>query len=203
MDILMPGMDGFEATRLIRERETLDGKHTPIVALTSYSLKAVQEKCQRVGMNAYLPKPVSMAALKKVLESLSINPQQTEAAASSPTPPCSSDSFVINIEKAIEFLEGNRELFLELIDLFMVHAPAVLQELGDALENREITIIEATSHKLKGMAANIGAEQFSESNRLLMEEAHNGTLTDFRGWLARIRTEYSALEQALKAQQQV
>jgi CheY-like chemotaxis protein len=70
LDILMPGMDGFEAALRIREQERVCGSHIPIVALTSYSLKAVYDKCKSVGMSGYLSKPVSAADLQRLFKAI-------------------------------------------------------------------------------------------------------------------------------------
>ena len=197
MDILMPVMDGFEAARLIREREGLSGRRTPIVALTSYSLKAVQEKCQRVGMNAYLPKPVSMANLRKALESL----KQACFSSRCKEPPASESATVrkdiLDKQRAIDFVEGDEALYQELIDLFKVHVPETAEELFEALRTSDMKTIEAASHKIKGMAANIGADRFAEVNRQLMEEARNSTLEDTALWLEKIRSEYDTIMQVL------
>ena len=68
MDVQMPEMDGLEATGAIREYESLTGAHIPIVALTAHALKSDLEKCLAAGMDAFLSKPVSAAALLKVVE---------------------------------------------------------------------------------------------------------------------------------------
>ena len=68
MDISMPEMDGYEATTLIRAHENEKHKdQTPIIALTAHVMTGDRDKCLDAGMNDYLPKPVKMDALKRVL----------------------------------------------------------------------------------------------------------------------------------------
>ena len=63
MDVQMPRMDGFEATRAIREKEARRGGHTPIVAVTAYALQKDEEQCLAAGMDAYISKPVDFKRL--------------------------------------------------------------------------------------------------------------------------------------------
>ncbi|ACH37408.1 sensor histidine kinase response regulator, PAS domain-containing [Citrifermentans bemidjiense Bem] len=63
MDVEMPGIDGTEATRVIRETETPLGKRTPIIALTAHALKSHQEMLLGLGYDGYVPKPVEIPTL--------------------------------------------------------------------------------------------------------------------------------------------
>jgi CheY-like chemotaxis protein len=70
MDVQMPRMGGFEATRIIREREQARGLHTPIVALTAHAMKGDKERCLEAGMDDYVTKPVQFQQLVATLNSL-------------------------------------------------------------------------------------------------------------------------------------
>jgi len=68
MDIEMPGMDGFEATKKIREKYKNLGKQPYIVALTANSLSGERQRCIDHGMNEYLPKPFSSADVQRMVD---------------------------------------------------------------------------------------------------------------------------------------
>jgi CheY-like chemotaxis protein len=70
MDVQMPNMDGFDATRTIREREKLSGAHIPIIAMTAYAMKGDREKCFEVGMDGYVSKPINVNELEQALDDL-------------------------------------------------------------------------------------------------------------------------------------
>ena len=69
MDIQMPEMDGFEATRAIREQEQATGRHTPIIAMTAHALKGDRERCLEAGMDEYVSKPIHAKRLLETIES--------------------------------------------------------------------------------------------------------------------------------------
>ena len=68
MDGQMPELDGFEATKRIREKEKMSGNHVPIIALTALAMQGDQERCLACGMDGYVTKPVKMEELFSVIE---------------------------------------------------------------------------------------------------------------------------------------
>jgi CheY-like chemotaxis protein len=86
MDMMMPEMDGFEATKLIREREKDNLTHTPIIALTAHAMKGDKERCLACGMDGYVSKPVELEELFSVIETVvaGIN-RESNARVPSPT----------------------------------------------------------------------------------------------------------------------
>ena len=70
MDLMMPVMDGYTATRKIRELERSDAKTVPIIAMTANAFQEDAEKCIAVGMNAHLAKPLDIEKMKKTIKSV-------------------------------------------------------------------------------------------------------------------------------------
>jgi PAS domain S-box-containing protein len=68
MDIQMPGMDGIETTRAIRQQEQATGSHVPIIALTAHAFKGDRERCVEAGMDDYVSKPIQMDELMATIE---------------------------------------------------------------------------------------------------------------------------------------
>lgn len=68
MDVQMPGMDGLNATRIIREKEAARGKRTTIIATTAFALQGDEEMCLEAGMDEYLSKPLNLEILIGLIE---------------------------------------------------------------------------------------------------------------------------------------
>jgi PAS domain S-box-containing protein len=67
MDVQMPKMDGFQATRLIRAKERETGGHIPIIAMTAHAMKGDRERCLEIGMDDYISKPLNVKQLSETI----------------------------------------------------------------------------------------------------------------------------------------
>lgn len=72
MDIQMPEMNGFEATKIIREKEKNKDEHIPIIAVTAHAMKGYREKCLEAGMDDYMSKPVDFDKLIQKINELTL-----------------------------------------------------------------------------------------------------------------------------------
>ena len=135
MDCQMPVMDGYEATRHIREQEqrpqaSRDRAHIPIIALTANAMQGDRERCKAAGMDDYLSKPVKTDDLGRILQRW-IPLSQCENAAP-PAPPremSKSDASIFDATTMLTNIGGDVELFDQLIRLFLDRHPTMVQDI--------------------------------------------------------------------------
>jgi CheY-like chemotaxis protein len=70
MDLEMPELDGFEATKQLRQQERATGNHTPVIAMTAHAVRGVRERCLEAGMDDFVTKPIQPDELYRTVESL-------------------------------------------------------------------------------------------------------------------------------------
>ena len=159
MDIQMPEMDGFEATRAIRLSEG-DNGHIPIVAMTAHAMTGDKERCLEAGMDDYLSKPLQVDKMLAIIARLT--PEKLSAPEDNPevsVQEAGPVSAVFNTETALERTGDDRELLEEILDLFRGQLPAMQKDILSALAVCNGPALERAAHSLKGAAANISAEE--------------------------------------------
>ncbi|MFZ6689063.1 ATP-binding protein [Undibacterium sp. SXout11W] len=157
MDCHMPVMDGFEATRRIREMERDSGRHIPIIALTANAMREEKPQCLAAGMDAYLSKPVNKSALKASLEEHLHSTDITSAATSAATPVTDSDaSSMIDQSRLIDMLGEDKETHVEFLNLFLETTRPLVAQLHVAIHQNNFPEIKALGHQIKGASSNLG-----------------------------------------------
>jgi signal transduction histidine kinase/CheY-like chemotaxis protein len=148
MDVQMPVMGGFDATRIIRERERESPRHIPIVALTARAMKGDREQCLAAGMDSYLTKPFRAEELYAMVDALGV-PHATPA-----SPSVSVDASVS--DAILERFLGDRDLLCVVAQTFVERVPVLLDELDDAVTRRDAEGVHQAAHSLKGSVGNFG-----------------------------------------------
>ncbi len=172
MDCMMPDMDGYESTRLIREEEVrLGQKRIPIVALTANALEGDRESCLATGMDDYLSKPFRIEALQATLKRLTGVSNITHQ----PEKPPPVDEKQVN-RAPLGMLRkmGEASLVQKVLQLFFANTPLQLEKIKTGLLANDSEAVRHAAHSLKSAAANVGAVQLSELARILENAARDG-----------------------------
>jgi CheY-like chemotaxis protein/HPt (histidine-containing phosphotransfer) domain-containing protein len=177
MDVQMPEMDGFEATREIRKLEADSDSHMPIIAMTAYATEGDRERCLEAGMDDYVSKPISASKLFQAIEALiPPEPEEEEAGASAGPAADGQKSVSLNTDGLIRSFENDRQLFQELVEIFLNDFPQMLNTLRDSLMNADANTFKRTAHSLKGMLRNFQAESAAETAFELEQIGDRGKL---------------------------
>jgi PAS domain S-box-containing protein len=202
MDCHMPEMDGFEATRAIREREGSSGKRMPIVALTANAMAQDREACLSAGMDDHLAKPFSMQTLHDMLDRWMPRAGSGQAAAAEPATRVPAKSSGILDRQVLEQLgkvltNGKPELLTRVINLYRTESPKLMQKLKLAALASDAPEIVRCAHSLKSSSANVGAKLMSRYCEDLEAAARRAEVDDARKILAKIETEFARVQGAL------
>ena len=200
MDCSMPVVDGFAATRQIREREAQSGKRTPIIALSAH-VESAGVDWRSAGMDDYVTKPFTLtqlaAAISKYIAPKA--PLAGEASAidapaplSRAAPQARSDSrFDAAVLAELQAMQsGPGDLVARALDLFKEHSKDGMLRLARAVKARDGKEIGSAAHALKSMAFNVGARPLGEACARV--ERQSGDLAALPAHLKDVRREYSA-----------
>ena len=178
MDLQMPGMDGYSATRAIRQLPEHRHREIPIVALTASALLEERRRASAEGIQGFVTKPFSptqlVAAINAVLhrdgssaEALRIaTPAHSAAAVGvAPAPPATATATAIDLEVLENSTLGQRELRLRVLDLLLQHAPPLQQQLQASAGTFQHDSLRAIAHRLCGSASTIGARHWESTLR--------------------------------------
>ncbi|MFN3407922.1 MAG: response regulator [Limisphaerales bacterium] len=186
MDLQMPEMDGGEATRRIRELEQAGLPRTPIVALTAHAIKGSREQYLAAGMDDYVTKPVRRKDLADAIERLL---RKTGRLAE--VPPS------YDHDKLMADLDGDRAMFLRMVELFNETAPPLVQKLRQAVEGNELETVAKLAHKLRGSALQFGAASVSVLAGEMETVAGNGHPEHLKVLLPQLQVAFVQLEHDL------
>jgi CheY-like chemotaxis protein len=168
MDVQMPELDGFGATREIRAAEEGSGHHTPIIAMTAHAMSGDSERCLLAGMDAYLSKPLTKELLFETIESI-VNNGHGAFSSATTSPPFSRATLLDN-------LDGDTELLDRVTSLFKEHTPIHLDQMRQAIAQRDGLALEKSAHTLLSSLGVFGANRARDIARTLQV---TGQLEDF------------------------
>ncbi len=184
MDLQMPEMDGFEATKTILSDKSIKPKPI-IVAMTANLLEDDKIKCFEVGMVDFITKPINPDKLEEIIIKYSVKSQTNNITNKTKTEyqttlvinnnnvqqqkqviQASSDSFPdisyidMKVFNNTFNIETDKNFAIEMLELFTIQAEESLKAIKKALENNNYEEIRSLAHQLKGSSGNLGAIQF-------------------------------------------
>ncbi|MBA5604876.1 response regulator [Duganella sp. FT3S] len=164
MDCQMPVMDGYEATRKLREDVRF--ADLPVIAMTANAMMGDKERCLAAGMNDFIAKPIDVGQLFTTLARW-IKPRQPAAeAATQETVPESQPLPAIaglKMEAALQRMGGNAALMRKLLGRFVETQIDAMQRIADAMDNNDLATATRAAHTVKGLAGNIGAVALADA----------------------------------------
>ena len=205
MDCQMPEVDGYEATRRIREREG-NARRTPVVAMTAGALVGDREKCLAAGMDDFVSKPVRVEELRRVLGALHLPGWRATATAptvsASPQIPVSPPPDTVapppyDRSRLRETVGVSEELERELAELLLQDVAQSITQIEQACAAGDAPTARRAAHSIKGGAANVGARPLAALAGQVESDAAHGDLEATAGGLPGIRAELARLREFL------
>lgn len=177
MDILMPEMDGFEATKIVRQRYEAE-KRPKIIAMTANAMHGDEQLCLDAGMDDYISKPIRIEELIETLRKWGEVIAGEKDDFITKLKHEKSDTKIIDEEK-LTFLndvqtEDDVKFFIELLDIYILELPRLLSSISSAVEKKESKELQFYAHKLKGSSLTLGIDFISEISEELEVAARTG-----------------------------
>jgi signal transduction histidine kinase/DNA-binding response OmpR family regulator len=170
MDVQMPVMGGFEATSAIRQKEAKTGMHIPIVAMTAHAMKGDREKYLAAGMDAYIPKPISVKDLLATIDVVAGHSERRQRSPESETASVPSPTHSLSLvdrDALLSRVGGDTELLRRMVSIFLTDAPERLGAIRAAVESQNSESLARLAHRLKGAVSNFSSESVSRAVRQL------------------------------------
>jgi CheY-like chemotaxis protein len=196
MDCQMPVMDGYQAAREIRSRET-GGARVPIIALTADAMNGAQQQCLAAGMDDYLTKPLNR---DRLAESIARLLNGTHQPVDSRPEPQAGDGAAepVDWDEFMSLTDGDETFAHQLVQLFIDSGDAALREIRDALERGDLPAIGRAAHAFKGSSANIRARTVSHAAARLEEAIRAGSVDSLPRLEQELREETARAKEYLR-----
>jgi len=189
MDIQMPVMDGYTATRILRKDPRF--KELPIIAMTANAMASDRDRAAAAGMNDHIAKPIDINEIFKVLAKWVPPPEERRAGAASTAKTVPDNDRIaaetapapipalegIDTKASLKRVGGNTALYLKILNRFHDSQGDSVQRIRASLLEGDRETAQRLAHTLKGLAGNIGAERLQQDAAVL-ERAIHGELED-------------------------
>jgi CheY-like chemotaxis protein len=219
MDVMMPEMGGYEATQAIRARQKQNSQFPNykssiiIVAMTANAMQGDRAKCLAAGMDDYIAKPVRPEDMRIMVERWGEVAAQAAAqtpaadgaeavapAASQPAAPAPAEEPPVDMERLLDFTDGNPESLRELVTLYLDQTTEQVEQLQAAISDNLPQDVRRLAHSCAGASATCGIRHLVPLLRELERQGFEGKLTNAAELGEQIGRELSRVRQFLDDQ---
>ncbi|MBN2311749.1 MAG: response regulator [Candidatus Hydrogenedentes bacterium] len=190
MDVQMPVMDGYEATRSIRKAgSSVLNPGVPVIAMTAHAMKGDREKCIEAGMDDYVPKPVKRRQLLAAIERCAGEGRPGPARASHERETSDSGE-VCDRAALLERMDGDEALAQQVLDILIEQVPGQLDCIASAIARGDASAGREEAHALKGGCGSAGAMAMYRVAGEMERSCKQGDIESARALLLRLRAEF-------------
>jgi len=213
--LMMPEMDGLEATRIIRQRQKdpaypVYQSRILIIAMTAHAMQTDREKCLAAGMDDYLAKPIRPGDVRGMIEKWapqirevratgSSTEAQPEAAAVAQGAPASDEEPPVDVARFNDMSGGDAVMARELIDMFNKQTAGQLKQIEEATRARDAATVGDVAHSCKGASATLGMKRLAAVMLKLEKLGKSGALDGAEQFHSDARREFQEVQIFLSA----
>jgi signal transduction histidine kinase/CheY-like chemotaxis protein/HPt (histidine-containing phosphotransfer) domain-containing protein len=196
LDLNLPGIDGFEALRILREKEST--RDLPIIAVSAHAMETHKKKARAAGFDDYITKPFNVdEVLNKVATLLQQQyKMQTHESSTGLTAADYPELDWEDVSRIVNTTAALGDVYLDVVRGQAEEIPALLGKISQAMDAVDARAVEFAAHSLKTSAATFGARTLWATAQEIEGLAREGNLSDLPT-PARLQTEYSAVQPAI------
>jgi CheY-like chemotaxis protein/HPt (histidine-containing phosphotransfer) domain-containing protein len=210
MDLMMPEMDGLEATSTIRARQKDPAAYPNyngriiIIAMTAHAMQGDREKCIASGMDDYLAKPIRPTDVRSMIERWASPKNVTETVKAAPlpeTPKPVVEEPAVDMSRMADLTGGDEQSMRELIEMFFKQTTQQLAQIETAIREKNSDQLKHVAHSCKGASATLGMGPFAKLLLELEQQGKTNALTHSPQVYENALKEYKRIQIFLAAQQ--
>jgi CheY-like chemotaxis protein/signal transduction histidine kinase len=184
MDIQLPGMDGMETTQRIRFKEPdIINPSVPVIAVSAHALKEDQMLFSASDMDDFIEKPIQQELLYKKIGYYMNKPTKKK------------EDIRFDREELMDRIGHDQEIFKSTVRFFKTHVADLLEQIKNAVDNKNAEEIRTIAHTLKGVTANMSAKEMSETSLRLENAGKNNQIDQASAILNQLNEQFLSVQE--------